>query len=182
VPPTVRIRPYRDKDFEALWQVDQRCFLPGIAYPREELRYFVDLPKTQTSVAESRGTIAGFVIASVNPDRRMQRRTGHIITIDVLPDFRRQDVGGRLLQEAERFLRTSSCRGVLLETAVDNDSALRFYKKHGYSVLQTLPGYYLGKIDALLLGKAFPERDLETSGGAQNSMLTLGKRVYNRRK
>jgi [ribosomal protein S18]-alanine N-acetyltransferase len=182
VPPTARIRPYRSEDFEALWQVDQRCFLPGIAYPREELRYFVDLPKTQTSVVEVAGVIAGFVVASVNPDRKTQRRTGHIITIDVLPEFRRRDLGGMLLFEAEAFLRASGCQGVLLETAVDNESALRFYKKHGYSVLQTLPGYYLGRIDALLLGKAFPQRDLAAPVDPQKSVLTPRKRVYNRRK
>ena len=40
-----------------------------------------------------------------------------------------------------------------LEVAVDNESALKFYKKHGYSVLNVLPQYYLDSIDGLLMGK-----------------------------
>jgi ribosomal protein S18 acetylase RimI-like enzyme len=36
---------------------------------------------------------------------------------------------------------------------VDNERALRFYKKHGYSVLKALPRYYRDEIDGLLMGK-----------------------------
>jgi len=36
---------------------------------------------------------------------------------------------------------------------VDNDLALNFYKKHGYTVLKVLPRYYLDSIDGLLMGK-----------------------------
>ena len=42
---------------------------------------------------------------------------------------------------------------VSLEVAVDNEPALSFYKKHGYSVLKVLPRYYLDSIDGLLMGK-----------------------------
>jgi ribosomal protein S18 acetylase RimI-like enzyme len=42
---------------------------------------------------------------------------------------------------------------VLLETGVDNDSAIRFYKKHGYTILRTIPRYYMGQLDAFLMGK-----------------------------
>jgi ribosomal protein S18 acetylase RimI-like enzyme len=42
---------------------------------------------------------------------------------------------------------------VSLEVAVDNEVALRFYKKKGYSVLRVLPRYYPGSVDGLLMGK-----------------------------
>jgi ribosomal protein S18 acetylase RimI-like enzyme len=42
---------------------------------------------------------------------------------------------------------------VFLETAVDNVAAIAFYKRLGYAVLETLPRYYHGELDAFLMGK-----------------------------
>jgi ribosomal protein S18 acetylase RimI-like enzyme len=42
---------------------------------------------------------------------------------------------------------------VELETAVDNLSALSFYKRHAYSVVRTFPRYYSNGVDALVLQK-----------------------------
>jgi ribosomal protein S18 acetylase RimI-like enzyme len=36
---------------------------------------------------------------------------------------------------------------------VDNESAIRFYKKHEYGILRTIPRYYMGQLDAFLMGK-----------------------------
>jgi ribosomal protein S18 acetylase RimI-like enzyme len=57
------------------------------------------------------------------------------------------------MEECEARLRTAECKAVYLETAVDNDTAVRFYKRLRYSVLKTIPRYYLDSIDALLMGK-----------------------------
>jgi ribosomal-protein-alanine N-acetyltransferase len=78
---------------------------------------------------------------------------GRIITIDVTPPAQHTGLGSLLLTSAETELRQAGCDYVSLEVAVDNDSALRFYKKHGYSVLKVLPRYYLDSIDGLLMGK-----------------------------
>ena len=40
-----------------------------------------------------------------------------------------------------------------LEAAVDNSTALAFYKQHGYSVIRTWPRYYSNGVDALVLKK-----------------------------
>jgi ribosomal protein S18 acetylase RimI-like enzyme len=36
---------------------------------------------------------------------------------------------------------------------VDNQNALSFYKRHGYSVIRTWPRYYSNGVDALVLKK-----------------------------
>ncbi len=98
--------------------------------------------------AEREGKIVGFVV--VDRDRQGQ---GHVITIDVLPEGRRSGLGSRLMAAAEERLRTLGCSVVILETAVDNAAALAFYKRHGYTVVHTIPRYYLDSIDALVLSK-----------------------------
>jgi ribosomal protein S18 acetylase RimI-like enzyme len=44
----------------------------------------------------------------------------------------------------------------VLETAVDNTSALAFYKRHQYCVLKIVPHYYATGVDAFVLEKGLP--------------------------
>ncbi len=142
------LREYRPEDFDVLWQLDQRCFEDGISYGEAELRHYLERSSSFTLVAEEGNKIIGFLVAD-----RDRRGFGHIITIDVDPKFRRHGVGATLMKATEDKLRDSGCKSVLLETAVNNMAALAFYKAHGYSVLKTIPRYYLNSIDALLMGK-----------------------------
>lgn len=148
------LRESKPEDFEALWQLDQQCFPRGISYSRRELAYYTEMRGAFTLVAETEvdGEIAGFIVA-----RSMARGMGHIVTIDVHPSRRRHHVGMRLLQGAEERLRQAGCRSVYLETAVDNASAIAFYKRLRYFVLKVIPRYYQGKVDAFLMGKNLGE-------------------------
>jgi [ribosomal protein S18]-alanine N-acetyltransferase len=148
-----RLRPYRNGDFARLLEIDHACFAEGIAYPEEEMRLYLELPSATTLVAEEKKRIVGFVIADRFHSRRSDRAMGRIITIDVLPEAQGTGIAGKMLTTAEDNLRESGCDSISLEVAVDNARALRFYKKHGYSVLKTLPRYYLGSVDGLLMGK-----------------------------
>ena len=78
---------------------------------------------------------------------------GRIITIDVAPPAQHSGLGTLRLTSADAELKAAGCDYVSLEVAVDNAPALAFYKKQGYSVLKTLPRYYLDSIDGLLMGK-----------------------------
>ena len=104
--------------------------------------------KDSTVVPADTNGIAGFIVAEAGA-----RARGHIITIDVMVDARRAGVGSLLLRAAEDRLISAECRSVELETAVDNVSALPFYKRHGYSVVKTFSRYYSNGVDALVLEK-----------------------------
>jgi ribosomal-protein-alanine N-acetyltransferase len=158
---------WRNDDFEALWRLDQECFPPGISYSREELAAYilgeqsftyvaktvhVQSRKSRFSAEESQITpenrISGFIVAETS-----RRGIGHIITIDVSPKARRFGLGSQLLVAAEKRLVEEKCRAVRLETAVDNLSALAFYKRHHYSIVKTIPRYYSSGVDAFVLEK-----------------------------
>ena len=155
------LRDGQPADFETLWRIDQDCFPPRIAYSRFELASYTRRREAFTIVAETQATppdlqtksnpqvtIAGFIVAESN-----RRAKGHVITIDVLPAYRRSGLGSKLLLAAEQRLRGITCHTVLLETAVDNSPAIAFYKRHGYHIVQTIPRYYPDNVNAFLLEK-----------------------------
>ena len=156
-PPTTgmafRIRGYRAADFDRLWQIDQLCFPPGIAYTQMELSGFITRRNAITLVGElqspSSGPIAGFVVA--HPQRG---KYGRILTLDILPEARRVGLATGLMMECEQRLRELGCVDVYLETAVDNEPALQLYRKLGYEIIRTLPEYYSShRLDAFQMGK-----------------------------
>src|SRR5258708_33344969 len=53
------IRPYNSRDFAKLFRIDQACYPPGIAYSKNTLRWFLNLPGAKCLVAEVSGKIAG---------------------------------------------------------------------------------------------------------------------------
>jgi [ribosomal protein S18]-alanine N-acetyltransferase len=165
------IRRYRPADFRILWEIDRSCFPPGISYTQLELKSYIDRSTAFTFVAEANPVtvaqqsdsrrreegntqkIMGFLVGE-----RMRSGRGHIITIDIRGEDRRQGVGSILLDSAEKEFRSAKCQAVRLETAVDNTPALFFYKRNGYNVIRTIPRYYSNGLDALLL-----EKDLHSS-------------------
>lgn len=158
------LRDFRPEDFPVLWAIDQQCFAPGIAYSQRELRVYIRSRNSFTIVAEAHSnastTIVGFIVAEAN------RGVGHIISIDVLPANRRVGLGSKLLLAAEDRLHAAGCGNVILETAVDNSSALAFYKRHKYTVLKVSPRYYSNGVDALVMGKALhSEQEAATRAG-----------------
>ena len=149
---TFRLRPAVHEDYPALYKLDQACFAPGIAWSKAELGYFLKYPGNLSIVAENdAGRIVGFAIAG--RQRRQGVLVGRLITIDVDGAWRRRGVGHGLLEEIETEFRGMGVVAVLLEVAVDNTAAQEFYVRHGFARTGRIPGYYLGRIDALAMEK-----------------------------
>jgi [ribosomal protein S18]-alanine N-acetyltransferase len=151
-----RVRDFRKADFETLWRIDQACFDPQLAYSRTELALYMRRPGAFTLVAQADGEegpggagtrIIGFTVAEA------QQKTGHIVTIDVIAEARREGTGSALLLAAEKRLQQAGAVVVELETPVNNASAIRFYKALGYFVERTVTGYYSNQMNALVMRK-----------------------------
>ena len=147
----LRLRDYQPHDFENLWQLDQVCFPEGISYSRDELRMYLSLRSAFCIIAEQDGALAGFVII----DSR-QGRPAYMVTIDVDPKFRRSGTATTLLEAVEQRLMRSGIAAIRLEVAVNNASAIAFYRRHGFIEIGRKPGYYNGVLDALSLRKDLP--------------------------
>ncbi|MBI2678736.1 MAG: GNAT family N-acetyltransferase [Candidatus Koribacter versatilis] len=144
----LRLRDYSPSDFNALFELDQQCFVEGIAYSRAELRRYIDRKGAFVIVAEgAAGKIAGFLVGLHHRDY------GWIVTIDVRDSARRTGLGTQLMAAAEKRFRGLKAGAVILEVAVNNIPAVNFYKRLGYSVIRTIPRYYLDSLDAFQMAK-----------------------------
>jgi ribosomal protein S18 acetylase RimI-like enzyme len=168
----ITLRIFKAEDFETLYEIDQACYEPEVAYSQRELRAYLRFSGSDCLVAETeaeaeaetkaktkaeptdalapQNRIAGFCISA----RRDE--SGYIVTIDVLPEFRRHHVGSMLLDEIERRLNANGVREITLETATDNDSAVAFWTKHGYRNRGIKKDYYPGGRDAFVMAKPLP--------------------------
>jgi ribosomal-protein-alanine N-acetyltransferase len=135
------------EDFEALYEIDRACYPEEIAYSRRELRSYLRLPGAECVLAEESGKIVGFCLSAHEGTR------GHIITIDVLEEYRRRSLGSQLLTEVERKLSARGVRDMTLETAIENQSAIAFWQKHGYRNQGIIKKYYPGGRDAYAMTK-----------------------------
>ena len=129
---------------------------------RIELAFYMRRPGAFTLVADAAGEdasgnggpqrrIVGFIVAEG------RGKCGHIITIDVVKEARREGIGTGLLLAAEQRLHWAGAAAVELETQVNNASAIRFYKEMGYFVERTVAGYYSNQMDALVMRKDLEE-------------------------
>jgi [ribosomal protein S18]-alanine N-acetyltransferase len=143
----VLLRPFTRADFETLHEIDQKCYPAEMAYSRREFRWYMRLPGAETLIAEMGSAIAGFILTACF------ERSGHVITIDVLTEFRRARVGTALLGAAEASLARRGATEIALETAVDNDTAIQFWKRGGYQTRGTLKNYYPGGLAAYAMIK-----------------------------
>lgn len=143
------LRPVSREDVELLFTLDQKCFRPGIAYSKAELKYFLFHPAGIALVAADGGAIAGFAIAEM----RMHHgeAVGHIVTVDIDPAHRRRGVGRLLMEAMAGRCREAGVARLQLEVAVDNEGAIAFYKELGFSPTGRIRCYYMGKLDALTM-------------------------------
>lgn len=143
------IRVFRPEDFEGLYTIDQACYAPSIAYSRPVLRMFLYGSGTKTFVGAWGEQVVGFVTVEKKAAQR-----GHIITLDVSASYRRRGIGRGLLETGEAWLASQGVVSVDLETAVDNPTAIAFWKANGYAIQRRIGRYYSDGTDAFLMKKA----------------------------
>ena len=67
----------------------------------------------------------------------------------------RQGVGTRLVETAEAVARARDCRGIYVDTPVDNVQARGFYDARGFTEAYRMPRYYADDVDGVTYAKFF---------------------------
>lgn len=93
-------------------------------------------PDAMVRVADHGDAIAGHVVFVIETTRenlfKHQQRYGHIVQIEVEPEFRHQGYGRSLLADCEQLAASHDVHRILLDVWAFNDTAKAFFQAHGY--------------------------------------------------
>lgn len=146
----VVIREYSIRDFNEVLEIDKEAFNPR----NPSFDMFVYLTYcNDLLVADIGNKVVGYVVTM-----DVDKTTGKIVSIAVRKEFRRHGIGEALLREAIKRLRARGKKKVALEVRVSNEPALELYKKLGFKIVDTIPGYYSDGEDAYYMVLAINEQ------------------------
>jgi ribosomal-protein-alanine N-acetyltransferase len=134
------IRPLHLEDFDELLQIEAQAF-PKSQYDREEL-WLLSLKYPHTFLVTVSNQVDGYIVFSAD---------GHIISMAVRPQKRREGIGTRLVQ---KVIDQCSGKSLRLEVRVSNVGAQRFYLNLDFRIKARIVGYYHDGEDAFLMERS----------------------------
>jgi ribosomal-protein-alanine N-acetyltransferase len=136
----VLYRPYKTRDFDRLYALEEACFELPFRFDREYMLQLVNGSDTATWIAEEAGEMAGFAIVDWADGRSGIR--AYIQTLEVAPGNRNRGVGRELLCRIEGSARDVGAHRIWLHVEAENTTAIRLYESHGYSRVGRQEDYY----------------------------------------
>jgi ribosomal protein S18 acetylase RimI-like enzyme len=133
------------RDLFALSALEKECFDQD-AWPLLELMGVLTFP----GVVRLRAVIAGEMVGFIAGDPRRSEKTGWILTLGVLPNWRRQGIAFDLLSTCEKQMGMPL---VKLTVRRNNLAAICLYEKMGYQQMDIWSRYYRNGEDGLVLEK-----------------------------
>lgn len=148
------MRQFNTKDLESVIEINRTCLPENYAS-----FFFLDTYRscpTAFVVAEVGTRVVGYIMCRIEhgfSDIRRLRfvRKGHIISVAVLPDYRRAGIASELVKQAVAAVREMNGDECYLEVRATNESALRLYEKLGFTLAKRAPHYYADGAEALVM-------------------------------
>ncbi|MBS7648702.1 ribosomal protein S18-alanine N-acetyltransferase [Candidatus Bathyarchaeota archaeon] len=146
------LRKFRPEDLDQVIYINQTCLPENYS-----TYFFVDLytnfPETFI-VAEEDNRVVGYIMCRIESGFSgfgLTKR-GHVISIAVLPNYRRRGIGEALLKEAlQAMVNYYGVKECYLEVRISNAPAISLYKKIGFKIERVIRGYYADGESAYLM-------------------------------
>lgn len=114
------------------------------------------MPGTEGAIAVAGGSLKPSLTPPGPAGLVLWRRAAdeaEILTLAVLPPWRRHKLGGLLLGFAMECAQAAGAATMFLEAAADNTAALGLYESHGFSRVGLRKGYY-GCVDGVTMSRS----------------------------
>lgn len=135
-PPPVQLREFEPRDLEPIAAIVEEAL-----HERYEPALYLSLsepwPDGFLVAADGSGRPAGFLLGVSQVEGE-----GRVLMFAVHRNWRSQGVGALLMDEFLVRSRSRGLRRATLEVRVSNTSAIRFYTRYGFSVVDLLRSYY----------------------------------------
>ena len=128
------VRKFKPNDLKRVYEIENMSF--GQSYGINMFQQLYEMG-VGFLVAEDNGYVVGYVIFWLKYENQ-----GHIISIAVDKNYRRRNVGTRLLIKAISILSLLKLDTIYLEVQENNSGAVEFYKTFGFKIDRVVPGYY----------------------------------------
>ncbi len=142
----MEIIPATLRDLSSLRHLEKVCF-PQDAWAMFDLVAVLTFPNIVRLKAVHEGKMIGFIAGDPRPSEGFS----WIATVGVLPDYRRQGIGRRLLHLCEDQLPTAR---VQLSVRISNEEAIQLYRHEGYQTINIWEKYYNDGSDAVVMEKS----------------------------
>ncbi|MHA1785173.1 MAG: GNAT family N-acetyltransferase [Candidatus Helarchaeota archaeon] len=155
----LKLREFTEKDLKSVMEINLKClpenypdfFFLGIHYKFPKSFLIVEDKKT--------GQIIGYCMfrgeKGVSNFGLKWIKKAHLVSIAVIPEYRRNKVGVTLLTEGiKRQVKYYESKEAILEVRISNTQAIEMYKKVGFKVKKNLRGYYKDGETAYLMAKS----------------------------
>ncbi len=83
-------------------------------------------------VARVDDEVAGFALGTLIEKERTAWNYGYLIWIGVDPEYHRLGLASRLFDRFKDCMKSKGARILMVDTQLDNDKAIRFFKKKGF--------------------------------------------------
>lgn len=134
------IREFRLNDLHRVYEI-QEVVIPN-PYNIDILKKLFDFG-TGFLVAQINEKVVGYIIFWIIEEDR-----GHIVSLAVDPDYKRQKIGSRLIKNAIATFMRFSIFNITLEVNAENKEALDFYRSVGFKIYKKISNYYEDGADA----------------------------------
>lgn len=128
------VRKFNPNDLKRVYEIENMSFNQSYGIKMFQQLYEMGIGFL---VAETDGYVIGYVMFWIKYENH-----GHIISIAVDKNYRRQHAGTELLVKAISILSMLKIDAIYLEVNENNVAAVEFYKTFNFKIDRVVPGYY----------------------------------------
>ena len=143
---SIEVRDMVNSDLDRIMEIEKLCF--KAPWGREDLyREINDNKLSVMQVITIDDLVVGFC------DYWNTFDSGTICQIAIHPDYQKQKLGSKLLEEVLKDAKAKKIRTLTLEVRASNEKAINFYKKFGFKITLVKEAYYSNGEDAIYMIK-----------------------------
>lgn len=150
------VRRFAPEDIQAVMEINRTC-LPENYNSYFFMEVYQNCPEAFLLAAVG-DRIVGYMMCRVEHgfsemSRLKMVKKAHLVSLAVLPDYRRMSVARTLVTEAANAVAKRGAKEFYLEVRVTNDPGIELYKQLGFSIYRRIQYYYHDGADAYVMCK-----------------------------